>query len=93
MLVEDVPMARVTAVFDDRTQAERAIAELRQGGISEKALDEARKALPYRYIVAASLTLLLAGLLIILLGGSREPVAAAPKAAVSSREEEPGEDD
>ena len=29
-------MARVTAVFDDRTQAERAIAELRQGGISEK---------------------------------------------------------
>jgi len=31
-------MARVTAVFDDRTQAERAIAELRRGGISEKDL-------------------------------------------------------
>jgi uncharacterized membrane protein len=29
-------MARVTAVFDDRTQAERAIAELRRTGISEK---------------------------------------------------------
>ena len=29
-------MARVTAVFDDRTQAEHAIAELRRGGISEK---------------------------------------------------------
>src|SRR6478672_2983304 len=36
MLVEDVPMARVTAVFDDRTQAERAIAELRRSGIAEK---------------------------------------------------------
>jgi len=56
-------------------------------------VDEARKALPYRYIVAASLTLLLVGLLIILLGGSRETVPAAPKAAVLSREEEPGEDD
>jgi hypothetical protein len=55
--------------------------------------DEARTALPYRYIVAASLTLLLVGLLIILLGGSRQTVPAAPKAAVSSREEEPGEDD
>jgi uncharacterized membrane protein len=29
-------MARVTAVFDDRTQAERAIAELRKSGISDK---------------------------------------------------------
>ena len=29
-------MARVTAVFDDRTHAERAIAELRRTGISEK---------------------------------------------------------
>ena len=29
-------MARVTAVFDDRTQAERAIAELRRSGISDK---------------------------------------------------------
>jgi len=29
-------MARVTAVFDDRTQAERAIAELRGSGISDK---------------------------------------------------------
>ena len=29
-------MARVTAVFDDRTQAERAIAELRRTGISDK---------------------------------------------------------
>src|SRR5678815_269029 len=38
MLVEDVPMARVTAVFDDRAQAERAIAELRRGGISERDL-------------------------------------------------------
>ena len=28
-------MARVTAVFDDHTQAERAIAELRRTGISE----------------------------------------------------------
>jgi hypothetical protein len=28
-------MARVTAVFDDRTQAERAIAELRRRGISD----------------------------------------------------------
>ena len=33
--VEDVTMARVTAVFDDRTQAERAIAELRRRGISD----------------------------------------------------------
>ncbi len=31
-------MARVTAVFDDRTQAERAIAELQQSGIPEKEL-------------------------------------------------------
>jgi uncharacterized membrane protein len=36
MVVEDVIMARVTAVFDDRAQAERAIAELRRSGISEK---------------------------------------------------------
>lgn len=56
-------------------------------------IDEARQAMPYRYIVAASLTLLLAGFLIILLAGGREPVAMAPKPAVSSREEEPGEDD
>jgi uncharacterized membrane protein len=28
-------MARVTAVFDDRTQAERAVAELRRSGISD----------------------------------------------------------
>jgi hypothetical protein len=56
-------------------------------------IDEARQAMPYRYIVAASLTLLLAGFLIILLGGSREPVPMAPKPALSSREEEPGEDD
>src|SRR6476620_4951679 len=32
---EDVTMARVTAVFDDRTQAERAIAELRRRGIPD----------------------------------------------------------
>jgi uncharacterized membrane protein len=35
MVVEDVTMARVTAVFDDREQAERAITELRRSGISE----------------------------------------------------------
>ena len=28
-------MARVTAVFDDRTQAERAIAEIRRRGIPD----------------------------------------------------------
>src|SRR5687768_1575237 len=33
--VEDPTMARVTAVFDDRTQAERAIAELRRRGITD----------------------------------------------------------
>jgi hypothetical protein len=56
-------------------------------------IDEARQAMPYRYIVAAALTLLLAGFLIILLAGGREPVPRTPKPAVSSREEEPGEDD
>jgi hypothetical protein len=56
-------------------------------------IEEARQAMPYRYIVAASLTLLLAGFLIILLAGSREPVPMVPKRAVSSIEEEPGEDD
>jgi uncharacterized membrane protein len=33
--VEDTIMARVTAVFDDRTQAERAISELRRRGIPD----------------------------------------------------------
>ena len=32
---EDAVMARVTAVFDDRTQAERAVAELRRRGIMD----------------------------------------------------------
>lgn len=35
MLAEDPTMARVTAVFDDRSQAERAISELRRRGISD----------------------------------------------------------
>ncbi|HMA17845.1 MAG TPA: hypothetical protein VKS03_05345 [Thermoanaerobaculia bacterium] len=48
-------------------------------------VDEVRHGLPYRYVVAGALTLLLAGLLSILLGGSQEPVpekrssTAAPK--------------
>ena len=37
-LVEDSCMARVTAVFDDRTQAERAISELRRRGIPDAQL-------------------------------------------------------
>jgi hypothetical protein len=86
---------------DEADRVAREFSRFRDGGPQTKGevyvfkgwIDEARKALPYRYVVAASLTLLLVGLLIILLGGSREPVPAAPKAAVSSREEEPGEDD
>ena len=101
-----VPVAGDTLVLDKelpKDEADRAAREFsrfRDGDPQTKGevyvfkgwFDEARKALPYRYIVAASLTLLLAGLLIILLGGGSEPVPAA-KAAVFSREDEPGEDD
>jgi hypothetical protein len=55
-------------------------------------IDEARHALPYRYVVAASLTILLAGLLIILLGSGREPVSEAPRSAMTSKENESGGD-
>src|SRR4029450_5655296 len=34
-LMEDIRMARVPAVFDDQTQAERAIDELRRHGITD----------------------------------------------------------
>jgi hypothetical protein len=56
-------------------------------------IDEARNAVPYRYVVAVALTLLLAGLLSILLGGSREPVREELKAAVISEEDEPNKED
>ena len=102
-----VPVAGDTLVLDKelpKDEADRVAREFsrfRDGGSQTKGevyvfrgwVDEAPHAMPYRYIVAASLTLLLAGLLIILLGASREPVPAPPRPAASSREEEPVEDD
>jgi hypothetical protein len=55
-------------------------------------IDEARHALPYRYVVATALTLLLAGLLIILLGGGREHVRGASDSPMTSKEDGSGDD-
>jgi hypothetical protein len=102
-----VPVAGDTLVLDKelpKDEADRVAREFsrfRASGTQTKGevyvfkgwIDEAPHAMPYRYIVAASLTLLLAGLLIILLGASREPAPAATRPAASSREDEPVEDD
>lgn len=55
-------------------------------------VEEARHALPYRYVVAVALTLLLAGLLIILLGGGRDQVRVAPASATTSGDDGSGEE-
>lgn len=48
-------------------------------------IDEARHALPYRYVVALGLTLLLVGFLIMLLGGGRPEDRRASNVAVDSK--------
>lgn len=51
--------------------------------------EEARHALPYRYVVAAALTVLLAGLLTILLGGTgRETVPNVPDSSPAPEDED-----
>ncbi len=56
-------------------------------------IEEARNAVPYRYVVAVALTLLLAGLMAILLSGGDEPLRKPRDSAVTSEEDESSKDD